>query len=187
LVESALEDRPPEDTRPVIVMTSDEGRFGRLGQLMRAWSAPGIRPEVGKQSIREYIYAFVGVAPALGFMTALVLPASNTDMMNVFLEQVSIECAQYFVVMQVDGASYHTSDDLVVPENIRLIIQPPRSPELNPTEHIWEEIREKHFYNRVFDSLEAVSDTLCKGIKELMDLPNKVRSMTYFPHLEITL
>jgi DDE superfamily endonuclease len=186
LVQSALVDRPSEDTRPVIVMASDEGRFGRLGKIMQAWSPAGIRPEVGKQSIREYIYAFVAVAPALGFMTALVLPASNTDMMNVFLEQVSLECAEYFVVMQVDGASYHKSDDLVIPENIRLILQPPRSPELNPTEHIWEEIREKHFYNRVFDTLDAVSDTLCKGIKELMDLPNKVTSMTYFPHLRIT-
>lgn len=73
-------------------------------------------------------------------MTALVLPAYNTDMMNVFLEQVSLECAEYFVVMQVDRASYHKSDDLVIPENIRLILQPPGNPELNPTEHVWEEI-----------------------------------------------
>jgi len=93
-------------------------------------------------------------------------------MMNVFLAQVSQEFIDYFVVMQVDGDSYHTGQDLVVPENIRLIVQPPRSPELNAVEHVWEEIREKHFYNHVFESLDAVLETLCKGLKELMDLPN---------------
>ena len=136
--------------------------------------------------VREYLYGFVAVAPALGRMTALVLPFSNTEMMTVFLQQVAHEFSDSFVVMQVDGASYHKAQKLVVPENIRLIIQPPRSPELNAVEHVWEEIREKHFYNRVFESLDAVSDALCKGLKELIDLPEKLRSMTNFPHMRIT-
>jgi hypothetical protein len=34
--------------------------------------------------------------------------------------------------------------------------------------------------------LDAVSDTLCKGLKELMDLPEKITSMTSFPHLNVT-
>ena len=107
-------------------------------------------------------------------------------MMNLFLEQVAEDLADFFVVMQVDGASYHGSGDLLIPESIRLIIQPPRSPELNSTEHVWEEIREKHFYNRAFETLDAVSDTLCRSLKELMDLPEKISSMTYFLHLKIT-
>ncbi|MEA5467166.1 transposase [Leptothoe sp. PORK10 BA2] len=167
-------------------MAEDEGRFGRLGQVMSAWCGPGIWPESGQQLVREYLYSYVAVAPALGMMTALVLPYSNTEMMNLFLKQVSQDFSDYFVVMQVDGAAYHTGQALVIPENIRLIIQPPRSPELNAVEHVWEEIREKHFYNRVFDSLDAVSDTLCKGLKELIDLPEKITSMTNFPHMRIT-
>lgn len=185
-MQTALADRGCEDERPVVILAADEGRFGRLGQVMRAWCAPGIRPDAPQQLVREYLYAFVAVAPSLGRMTALVLPFSNTAMMNLFLEQVAEDFADFFVVMQVDGASYHSSGDLLIPENIRLIIQPPRSPELNPTEHVWEEIREKHFYNRAFETLDAVSDTLCKGLKELMDLPEKISSMTYFPHLKIT-
>jgi hypothetical protein len=186
LVQAALADRLEEDERPIVIMAADEGRFGRLGQVMRAWCGPGMRPEGGQQLVREYLYGFVAVAPALGMMTALVLPFSNTEMMNLFLNQVAQEFVDYFVVMQVDGAAYHTAQDVVVPENIRLIVQPPRSPELNAVEHVWEEIREKHFYNRVFDSLDAVSDTLCNGLKELMNLPNKIRSMTNFPHMRVT-
>jgi len=185
-VQAAIADRPEADDRPIVIMAADEGRFGRLGQVMSAWCGPGVRPEGGQQLVREYLYGFVAVAPALGMMTALVLPFSNTEMMNLFLNQVAQEFADYFVVMQVDGAAYHTGQDVVVPENMRLIVQPPRSPELNAVEHVWEELREKHFYNRVFDSLDAVSDTLCKGLKELMDLPNKIRSMTNFPHMRVT-
>jgi transposase len=167
-------------------MAADEGRFGRLGQVKPAWCPKGIRPESPQQQEREYIYTFAAVAPSLGKMTALVLPFSNSEMMNIFLEQVSKDFVKYFVVMQVDGASYHNSKELVVPENIRLLIQPPRSPELNPAEHIWEELREKNFYNRAFESLEEVSDVLCEGIKNLMELPEKIKSMTNFPHLRIT-
>ena len=180
-----LATRVPSDTRPVLMMAADQGKFGRIGEVRRAWVPPGIRPSVAKQIVREYIYAFAAVAPALGEMTALVLPYVNTEMMNLFLGQVAMEFADYFIIMQVDGATYHHSAGLVVPENIRLIEQPARSPELNPTEHIWEEVREKHFYNKVFDSLDAVTDVLCQGLQELMLAPAKVSSMTYFPHLRI--
>ncbi len=64
--------------------------------------------------------------------------------------------------MQVDGAAWHRSQQLVIPENIRLLFQPAHSPELNPVEHVWEEIREKHFYNRVFNSIDTVMNTLCE-------------------------
>lgn len=80
------------DTRPVLMMTADLG-FGRIGEVRRVWVPPGIRPIVAKQIVREYIYAFVAVAPALAEMTALVLPDANTQMMNLFLEQVAIEFA----------------------------------------------------------------------------------------------
>lgn len=185
-MEAAIADRSKEDQRPVVMMAADEGRFGRLALVRRAGCGPGLRPESGQQFVREYLYGYVAVAPALGKMSALVLPYSNTQMMNLFLAQVAEEFAEYFVVMQVDGASYHTGKNLVIPDNIRLIVQPPRSPQLNAVEHIWEEVREKHFFNRVFESLEAVSDALCQGLKELMDLPEKLTSMTNFPHMRIT-
>ena len=79
-------------------------RFGRLGQVMRAWCPTGIRPLVSQQIVREYVYAYAAVALQLGLMTALVLPYANTEMMNLFLEQVSEEFKDYFLIMQVDGA-----------------------------------------------------------------------------------
>jgi len=185
-VRQVLGTRSPDDHRCVLLLAADEARFGRIGQVMKAWCPPGARPLVAKQLVREYVYAYAAVAPELGQMTTLVLPYANTQMMNLFLEQVSVEFANYFIVMQVDGAAWHRSQELVMPENIRLLFQPAHSPELNPVEHVWEEIREKHFYNRGFDSIDAVMNTLCEGLKRLIDLPERLSSMTYFPHLKLT-
>jgi hypothetical protein len=77
------------------------------------------------------------------------------------------------------------SKSLKVPENIRLIFQPAHSPELMPVEHIWEEIREKHFYNQVFTTLNQVEDVLCQGLVELCSERDRLRSLTFFPHLRI--
>ncbi len=130
-------------------MAQDEGRFGRISSCRRAWAPPGVRPQAPRQVVREYSYVINAVAPALGTLTSLILPRVNTQMMQVFLQHVAQEYAAYFIVMQVDRAGWHQSKDLVLPDNIRLLPQPAYSPELNPVEHIWEELREKHFHNRV--------------------------------------
>lgn len=70
-------------------------------------------------------------------------------------------------------------------ENIRLIPQPAHSPELNPAEHIWEELREKKFPNKGFSSLKAVEQALCTGIMDLANNPERLQSLTYFPHLNV--
>ena len=66
--------------------------------------------------------------------------------------------------MQVDRAEWHLAKELQVPENIRLIWQPAYSPELNPTEHVWEDLREKQFSNVAAASLDKVIDRLCDGL-----------------------
>jgi hypothetical protein len=167
-------------------MAADEGKFGRLGEVRACWCPPGIRPVVPKQQVREYVYAYAAVAPQLGQMTSLILPYANTKMMNLFLKQVSQDYAEYFIIMQVDRASWHLSKSLQIPENIRLVPQPSHSPELMPVEHIWEDIRENYFYNRILKSMDKVVDRLCQGLVALSSDPEKLRSLTYFPHLRIS-
>ncbi len=110
-------------------MAEDEGRFGRISQPRRAWAPPGIRPCSPRQIVREYTYVYAAVAPAEGKMTSLILPRADTAMMNLFLEHVAKTFEDYFLVMQVDQAGWHQAKALQVPENIRLIPQPPYSPE----------------------------------------------------------
>ena len=163
-------------------MAEDEGCFGRLSIPRRAWAPPGMRPHAPRQVEREYTYVYAAVAPAEGKMTSLILPSADTEMMNVFLEHVSSTFAKYFVVMQVDQAGWHQAKELKIPANMRLIAQPAYSPELNPVEHVWEEVREKHLANLALASLDEVIDKVCDGLNQLEADPERLRSMTYFPH-----
>ena len=79
-------------------MAQDEGRFGRLVRVMKAWCPMGSRPHVAKQGVREYVYAYAAIAPKLGKMTALVLPYVNIEMMELFLQEVSSDFADYFIL-----------------------------------------------------------------------------------------
>jgi len=164
-------------------MAQDEGRFGRISRPQRCWAPPGIRPHAPAQLIRESVYVFAAVAPATGELVSLILPESNTAMMNLFLEEVSQTFSKFLIVMQVDGAGWHCSSDLVVPANIRLIEQPPYSPEVNPAEHLWDELREKQLHNRAFSSLDELIEVLCQGLNALADDPAALRSLTGFPHI----
>ncbi len=166
-------------------MAQDEGRFGRISTPKRAWAPPGIRPKAPRQVIREFSYVYAAVAPEQGLMTSLILPHADTDMMNLFLAQVARDFADYFVVMQVDQASWHRAKDLQVPENIRLIFQPPYSPEVNPVEHLWEEVREKYLHNRILPSLEDLIEVLCQALSELTADTERLRSMMFFPHFRM--
>jgi hypothetical protein len=106
-------------------------------------------------------------------------------MMQCFLAHVSKTLADHFIVMQVDRAGWHTTTALGIPENIRRIPHPPYSPALTPVEHIWEEVREQWFHNRVFPAVNKVVDTLAEGLRHLAIHPAQVRSMTNFPHFRL--
>ena len=68
-----------------------------------------------------------------------------------------------------DGAAWHKSKTLEVPKNIVLFHIPPYTPEMNPIEQIWKELRKMGFRNEVFATLERVVGRLCDTICELSD------------------
>ena len=79
--------------------------------------------------------------------------------------------------MVIDGAGWHRSGTLKAPDNIYLLKLPPYAPELNPIEHVWDELREKFFHNRVFVSLNTLEDQLALGLKILEENPETVRTI----------
>lgn len=167
-------------------MVQDEGRFGRVNIPKSSWAPLKTRPEVPKQLVRESFYVYSAIEPATGKITSLILPFGNTEMMNLFLIEVAEVYKDKQVIMQIDGAGWHRSNGLNVPENIYFIMQPAYSPELNPTEHLWEELKEKYMHNRVFNSIEETMEQIYFGLKDLDNKRDYVKSMTQFPHLYIT-
>ena len=110
----------------------------------------------------------------------LVLPSVNTEAMSVFLAEVSERHPNEFILMVLDGAGWHRAKRLQVPVNIKLISLPAWSPPLNPVEHLWDEVREKWFANRVFDSMAAVEDQLVMALTRLEADPQRVASLAGF-------
>ena len=69
----------------------------------------------------------------------------------------------------------------MVPDNIRLVRLPPYSPELNPVEHFWDDLQEKHFHNPVFESLDALEDHLEAALRKMENEPDRIRSIIAWP------
>ena len=126
-------------------MFQDEAGFGRINKPRRCWSKKGVRPCVPCHHIREYMYAYGAVEPKTGENYFLILPRCNTICMNMFLENLSRSYCDDVIVLVCDGASWHKSKTLKIPQNIFLIGIPPYTPEMNPIEQIWREIRTQGF------------------------------------------
>ena len=160
-------------------MFQDEARFGRINSPNKCW-VKGERPTVYCQIVREYTYAYAAVCPFDGTLDSLILPWAFSTAMNIFLAEVAKRHREKYILMFLDGAGWHKAKTLEIPRNIRLVPIPPYSPELNPSEHIWDELREKYFHNLTFDSLEAVEDRLEVGLADLENNKALVQSTTGF-------
>jgi len=101
--------------------------------------------------------------------------------MNVLLKETSIAFPLYRIVMIMESAGWHTTNKLELPENISILPLPPYSPELNPTEHIGDYIREqKEFNNYSFNSLDEVDYKLGVALCDLHNEKSIVSSMCNF-------
>lgn len=167
------------------VMFQDEAGFGRINKPKRCWCGRGIRPSVPCHHIREYRYLYGAVAPKEGELFSLVMPYTNTECMNVFLSELSKAYPDKYILLVVDNAAWHHSKTLKIPDNIELFPLLPYTPELNPIEMIWHEIREKGFCNEIFASLERVVDRLCSTVIELADDHSRVASITHRDWLDL--
>ena len=87
--------------------------------------------------------------------------------MNVFLEELNkVNNGQKMVII-MDGAGWHKSEKLIIPNDIRTIILPPYSPELNPTEKLWQYIKDHTIKNRIYKTLRELENAVCKFVRTL--------------------
>jgi putative transposase len=161
----------------VRMMFQDEAIFGRIGKLYKCWAFKGYRPTVLHQKIREYQHLFGAVDPLSGDSCFRIYSHCDTVTMNHYLSELSKDFKDDYILLICDNAGWHISKDLVIPDNIEIIHIPPYTPEMNPVEQIWDEMREKHFANAFFDSLKQVVDTLCYAVQSL--LHDTIFSITY--------
>lgn len=133
---------------------------------MACWVKASMIPSVARQMIREYIYAYSALSPQTGDCYSMISPYCNTEAMNEFLQQLSRHYNNYRIILIVDKAGWHISQTLKIADNIKLLHLNPYSPEQNPVELLWREIRRKYFHNTIFQSLDEVESKLQQALLE---------------------
>lgn len=164
-------------SKPVVVFFEDEGRFGRISREMRCWVRKDMVPSVPRQMVREYIYAYSALSAQTGDCFSMISPYCNTDCMNTFLCQLASHYKNYRIVLLLDKAGWHISKTIDLPQNLLLMHLPPYSPELNPVELLWREIRKAEFHNEIFNSLDDVENTLVKTLAEYHKNPSAIKQL----------
>lgn len=159
-------------------MFQDEARFGRVSDTLYCWCCRPARPVVRSMITQQYTYAYGAVSPRDGIFDSLMLPHVNTGCMQIFIDEIVRRHPNDNIVMVLDGAGWHKSTAFHLPDNLRLLFLPPYSPELNPQEHIWDELREKYFHNRFFETLDALEDHLVTALRNLENSTDRVKSIT---------
>jgi len=156
----------------------DEARVGQKNKITRRWAKRGTRPNTPSDQRTKSAYIFGAICPARGVGAGLVLPRCNTQAMQWHLEEIASQVAPgAHAVLILDQAGWHTTNKLAIPENITLLPLPPKSPELNPVENIWQFMRDNWLSNRVFQSYDQIVALCCEAWNKLVNQPWTIMSI----------
>lgn len=146
------------------------------------WAPIGERPIAIGHHRFEWLYVTGFVEPATG---RTVWNVSNT-IGKAFFELVLADFAKSAgagkkkrIVLQLDNAGWHGPQNLAVPDGIRLVFQPPHSPELQPAEHLWAFVDEA-LANTYFETIEDLDEAVGKRCVGLTDQRDIIKDSTLF-------
>lgn len=106
------------------------------------------------------------------------MPFADTEAMQAHLVEISRAVAPgAHAVLMLDQAGWRMSARLIVPDNITLLPLPPRSPELNPVENVWQFMRDNWLSNRIFRSCDDIADHCCEAWNKLVDQPWRIMTI----------
>lgn len=141
-----------------------------------------------RQHRYDWTYLFSAVCPKSGESVSMIAPRVDASMMSLHLSWISEHVRKtpaghlVRVLLVLDGAGWHKSAELVVPDNITLIVLPPYSPELNPVERLWLALRSRTLSNRAFASIQDLEASAAHALRQLS--PRDLRSICAAPWLE---
>ena len=165
--------------RPVRLWVQDEMRYGLHGFSRRVWGLPGHRPVAPAQQMYQwgYVYGAVGV----GLTRTQFLLAQTVDLateIRFYRQVVQSDPAAMHVMIQ-DGAGFHLRDgDPRLPANLRIVTLPAYSPELNPVEGLWDQLKDV-LCNRVFATLEQLETEMVRWLGSFWRDPLRIRSLVF--------
>lgn len=168
----------PKD-RPVRLWVQDEMRYGLHGFTRRVWGLPGYRPVAPTQQVFQWGYVYGAVGLGLARTQFFLAEAVDQAHELIFYRQVASSDPAAVHVMIQDGAGFHLRDgDQRLPDNLRLITLPPYSPELNPVEGLWDQIKDV-LCNRTFPALADLEQVLIAALQAFWTDARRVQRLIF--------
>ena len=158
-------------------------RVGRRTELKRKWAPQGHRPKAPIHIGYEFIHLFVAIAPFCGKIFAMFLPRLDQECFALFTKEFDESLTQKTMLI-ADRATAHKAE-LMVNTKIELQKLPSASPELNPVERFFKELR-RQMACKVFETLQQAEQQVETILQKYFQQPEKVISITKFPYLQNT-
>jgi hypothetical protein len=169
-----------EARRPVRLFCQDESRFGLMPITRGRITLSGVKPiQVQKPGYQNF-YLYGTVEPATGEGFLLERDALNSEGFQDFLDAFSSAYSRSLNVLILDNGRFRKANKLTIPENVRLIFLPPYSPELNPVERFWEDVKDPLAFH-LHETLSALRQRIQEKLQSYTD--EAVASLTGYQYL----
>ncbi len=125
----------------------------------------------------KWTYLYAAVEPTSGESVCLYLPGMDDGCLKTFLEELSKVYPDHHLLVVLDGAPSHRSQQIAHPENVSLLLLPPYSPQLAPAERWFLEFRRK-LSNRTFETVTLLQDALTQTLGPYWEEPALLKRLT---------
>ena len=139
----------------------------------------GIKPVAEIDYSYEALYLYGAVEPLTGERFFLEFPYLSADCFQVFINQFSDTFSQSLNLVVLDNGRFHQAEVLEIPDNVVLLFLPPYSPELNPIERLWQDIKSKLFC-QVYETLEDMQTKVSEILRTYSN--TMIAKLTGFPY-----
>jgi len=140
----------------------------------------GFRPPWIVKRTYKWTYLYAAVEPTTGGSFCMYLPGMDDGCLEMFLAELSKSYPDHHLLIVLDGAPSHRSEQIAHPENISLLMLPPYSPELDPAERWFREFRRK-LSNRAFESVALMQEALTQTLEPYWESPELLKRLTGYP------
>ena len=167
-------------SRRVRYFCQDESRFGLKTLLGRRITLKGVKPTMSVQWQRDNFWLYGAVEPATGEHFFYRFSHLDAACFGSFVELFGAAFPESLNLLHLDQASAHVATTFSWPDNVVPIFQPSHSPELNPIERVWQDLK-KLFKNQNFPSLPALRQRVFQVVNSLTE--TGLRSLTGWSYL----
>jgi transposase len=165
-----------------LILFGDEVSFAQWGSISYTWAPKGQQPTV-KTSGRRKGYKVFGL---IEFFSGRLFWQGQIDRFNAesyiaFLTEVLAQTQERLILIQ-DGAKYHTcqaTQDFLAEHTDRLTKYqlPAYSPDFNPIEHLWRNVKKDATHLKYFPTFEALTEKVEKTLRKVAELPKQILAL----------